>query len=421
MNAARATQTMRHAMAWVSAGNLVSKLLMFAANIWIANRLLDAAYGSVSVAFTVVNYIALVLFVGLDTITTREAAGAAPQHLRRLAGELGVIRLGLVALAIGLTLVMALCLPAPAGGLTGLYALSFVPLVLYAVNLFYGVEWAWPITAYFIGGRVVYCGLVCALVHTTHDAAAVPIAFALALCAENVFLFLLWQRRYGVEHPLRPRSLSPRWRAAVPVTASSAFLLLHENAGMLAVFVLCGAATTGVYAAGYRLVYIAVSLTGLLSYVFLARFTRVLRDQPATARALFRGVIVCALVGGALASIAGILLARPVVRLLYDPVYQPSAAIIVILAWQMVAAPARVIAYQTLNACGMQRRIVPWCAGGAAVSVSAVVLGCGWAGAPGAAMGTVLGELASMVVLVVAADRIVKRLATLRDTCTQNP
>ncbi|MCX7001849.1 MAG: hypothetical protein NTV22_01085, partial [bacterium] len=195
MNAARAAQTMRHAMALVSAGNLVSKLLMFAANIWIANRLLDAAYGSVSVAFTVVNYIALVLFVGLDTITTREAAGAAPQHLRRLAGELGVIRLGLVALAIGLTLVIALCLPAPAGGLTGLYALSFVPLVLYAVNLFYGVEWAWPITAYFIGGRVVYCGLVCALVHTTHDAAAVPIAFALALCAENVFLFLLWQRR----------------------------------------------------------------------------------------------------------------------------------------------------------------------------------------------------------------------------------
>jgi len=408
-------------MAWVSAGNLISKLLMFAANIWIANRLLDAAYGSVSVAFTIVNYIALVLFIGLDTITTREAAGAAPQHLRRLAGELGVIRLCLVALAIGLTLIIALCLPAPAGGLTGLYALSFVPLVLYAVNLFYGVEWSWPITAYFIGGRVVYCVLVCALVHTTRDAAAVPIAFALALCAENVFLFLLWQRRYGVEHPLRPRTLSPHWRAAVPVTASAAFLLLHENAGVLAVFVLCGAAATGVYAAAYRLVYIAVSLTGLLSYVFLARFTRVLRDQPAAARGLFRGVIVGALVSGAVASVAGVLLARPVVHFLYDPVYQPSAAIIVILAWQMMAAPARVIAYQTLNACGMQRRIVPWCAGCAAVSVSAVVLGCLWAGAPGAAMGTVAGELGSMVVLVLAADRIVTRSATPRDVCRQNP
>jgi O-antigen/teichoic acid export membrane protein len=410
MNAARATLTMRHSMAWVSAGNLVSKLLMFAANIWIANRLLDAAYGSVSVAFAVVNYIALVLFIGLDTITTREAAAASPLQLRRLAGELGVIRLGLVTLAIGLTLLIALCLPAPAGGLTGLYALSFVPLVLYAVNLFYGVEWSWPITVYFIGGRVVYCGLICALVHHAHDAAAVPIAFALALCAENVFLFLLWQRRYGVEHPLRPRALSPRWLAALPVTASSAFLLLHENAGVLAVFVLCGAAETGIYAAGYRLVYIAVSLTGLLSYVFLARFTRVLREQPAAACALFRAAVVGALTAGALASIAGVLLARPVVRLLYDPVYRPSAAIIVILAWQMVAAPARVIAYQTLNACGMQRRVVPWCAGCAAASVSAVVLGCWWAGAPGAALGTVLGELGSMVVLVLAADRIVKRL-----------
>lgn len=69
---------------------------------------------------------------------------------------------------------------------------------------------------------------------------------------------------------------------------------------------------------------------------------------------------------------------------------------------------------------GMQRRIVPWCAGCAAVSVSAVVLGC-WAGAPGAARAMVGGELAGMVVLVVAADRFVKRLATLRDTCMQNP
>jgi O-antigen/teichoic acid export membrane protein len=405
------THISRH-MAWVSAGNIVSKLLMFAANVWIANHLLDAAFGSVSVAFAIVNYIALVLFIGVDTIATRDAAGAAPQHLRRLAGELVTIRLWLVTLAIAVTLAVAMWLPAPAGGLTALYALSFVPLVLYAVNLMYGVEWSWPITAYFIGGRVVYVGLLCLLVHAPRDAASVPIAFALALCAENVFLFLLWQRRYGIEYPLRPRTLSHRWWAAVPVTLSSALLLLHENAGMLIVFIVCGAAATGVYSAGYRLVYIAISLAALLSYVFLARITRVVREQPRQARTYFRSMTVCALAGGALASAVGILLARPVVRLLYNPVYHASATIIIILAWQMLAAPARIMAYQTLNACGMQRRIVPWCALCAALSVSAVVCGCVVGAAPGAAMGMVIGELCSMVILVVLADRMTHHIAT---------
>lgn len=43
-----ALPALQRQMLWVSAGNIGSKLLMFVANIWIANRILEVAFGNVS-------------------------------------------------------------------------------------------------------------------------------------------------------------------------------------------------------------------------------------------------------------------------------------------------------------------------------------------------------------------------------------
>ena len=57
----------RHA-SWVGAGNIVSKLIMFAANIWLANHLLEKGYGAFCLGFVIVNYFYLLAFSGIAQV-----------------------------------------------------------------------------------------------------------------------------------------------------------------------------------------------------------------------------------------------------------------------------------------------------------------------------------------------------------------
>jgi O-antigen/teichoic acid export membrane protein len=394
----------------VGSGNAASKVMMFVANVWIANRLLAEGYGAVSVAFAVVNYISLFLFSGLDTVTTRAAAEAGDDRLSALAGQLCAARTVFVAGALLLVVGVSYVFPGSTGYLTRLYALSFIPQAVYAVNLYYGVEWARPVAIYFVGGRVVFLGLVLLLVRDSTDAAWVPLSFGAAILVENVYLALLWIKRYGIamRHALA-RFDWQRWRAALPVSIGAAGLLLHENVALIAVYALGGKGVAGLYAASFRLVYIAISLTTLLSYVLLARLTRVKRESAAQARSLFLRLTACAGVAGLVFACAGLALAGPVVSIIYRPEYAASASLLRLAVWQMAAAPVRVLAFQTLNACHAYRAMLPRVYTGLIVSLAAIVAGTFWLGAQGAVVGTVAGEAVIAVVLWQAARRELDR------------
>jgi O-antigen/teichoic acid export membrane protein len=390
----------------VGSGNAASKVMMFVANVWIANRLLAEGYGAVSVAFAVVNYISLFLFSGLDTVTTRAAAEAGEDHLGPLTGQLCAARTVFVVGALALTMGVSLFFPGSTGYLVRLYALSFIPQAVYAVNLYYGVEWARPVAVYFVGGRIVFLGLVLLCVRDSADAAWVPLSFGAAILVENLYLAALWVKRYGIamRHALA-RFDWQRWRAALPVSIGTAGLLLHENAALIVLYALAGKATAGLYAASFRLVYIAISLTTLLSYVLLARLTRVRRESAAQAQVLFLRLTAYAGLAGLLFAGAGLALAGSVVSIIYRPEYAASASLLRLAVWQMAAAPIRVLAFQALNACHAYRAMLPRVYLGLVVSLAAVIAGAQWLGAQGAVIGTVAGEVVIATLLWQAARR----------------
>jgi len=382
----------RH-MGLVGFGNAISKLLMFVANIWIANHLLEQGYGIVSVAFAIVNYLSLVAFSGVDTITTRLAAEADENRLRQLTVHLYALRLVMCILLIAVTMIAGICVPGKLGMVLLLYSLSFVPQIFYTVHLFYGAEWSWPVTLYFIGGRVVYVGLLLVGVSTPGDIYVVPLAFGAAILVENAFLLGLWLRRMGTGlYSIRAGISFTLWKAAVPVTFSNAALLLHENAAIVLLYIFAGSSAAGMYNASYRLVYIAISLATLASYVFLARISRVLKESKTQALHVFRIACLIAVVLGVCGSVAGFLLARPVVELLYVPAFLPSAGLLVLAVWQMAAAPVRVMSFQMLNACHRQTAALPLIVAGSIVSVILISGGIWLRGMNGAVLGTVAGE-----------------------------
>jgi len=409
--AAARPAALHHSLAWVSAGNLISKLLMFAATIIVANRVREAGFGALSVGFTIVNYISVFAFAGIDTVTTREAAAAPAARLAEFTGQVVWLRAGVVGLGLALAWAAGSVLGGAAGWLTRLYAVSFVPQIIYPVNLFYGVEWSWPVTVYFVGGRVVYLGLIVLGVRGEADAQWVPLAFGAAIAVENTYLFVLWVRRYGCRlRGMWERLNWWRWRAALPVTLAMAGVLLHENAALLVVYLARGAAEAGVYSAAYRLVYVAISLTQLCSYVYLARFTRMSAEGGGAAGLYGRMQGAALVLGGAMA-VCGMAAAGPVVRLLYRAEYGASAGVLAWGIWQMALAPARVMAFQTLTALRVHGTLLRAIAAGVSASVVLVVAGTLWRGAAGAALGTVLGEAAVAALLGAAAFRVLSKNA----------
>ncbi|MCX7847322.1 MAG: oligosaccharide flippase family protein [bacterium] len=381
-----------HALAWVSLGNLISKGLMLLATIFVANRVREAGFGALNVAFTVVSYLSLFAFAGVDTITTREAAALPRSQLASFAGQVVWLRVLIVTALLVIAGALSTLLDEPTGWLTRLYALSFIPQVLYTVNLFYGVEWSWPITVYFIGGRVAYVLLLLFVVGGPDDLARVPLAFGTAIALENSFLFVLWLARYGcVWRDSLARLHWWRWRAAVPVSLAMAGMLLHENAALFVVYILRGAAEAGIYSAAFRLVYVAISLTQLCSYVYLARLTRVAQEHGRV-KQLYRHALLAALVLGAGLAAAGTLLARPIVQGLYRAEYRLSAQVLAWGVWQMALAPVRVIAFQTITASRAHRVLTISVWGGVGASLLTITAAAHWRGAAGAALGTVVGE-----------------------------
>lgn len=402
---------LHHSLAWVTFGNVVSKLLMFAATIFVANRVREEGFGALSTAFTVVNYLSLFAFAGVDTVTTRETAVTPRDRLGEFTAQVVGVRAGLVAAVMVVAWALSYALGGTAGWLTRLYALSFLPQVVYVVNMLYGVEWTWPVTVYFIGGRLVYVGLLAALVRDAADVGRVALAFGAAILVENVYVFVTWWRRYGcVWRGMRTRIHWWHWRAAVPISVAMGGALLHENAAMVLVYLLRGAAEAGVYSAAFRLVYVAISLTQLCSYVYLARFMRERAASVTHARKLFVQAWLLAACGGVVLAVCGMGLADIVVRTLYREEYRASASVLAWGMWQMAVAPARVVAFQTLTACRAHAWLnrVVWL--GVVCSVAASAAGAKYAGAAGAALGSVVGEAVMCSLLSMTAWQALRRV-----------
>ncbi|MBQ7556122.1 oligosaccharide flippase family protein [bacterium] len=330
-------------LAFVWGGNILSKVMMFVATIYLANKLEVEGFGIFSTAFAITNYISLALFTGVDTLTTRESAKLSPETVWPFSKELFHVRRKLANLAVILTALIALYLgkgSRDCGLALILFGLGFIPLQFYTVNLFYGLEWSWPIAVYFVGGRLVYLALLFAFVRGTGNLMAAAGAFTSAIAVENIFLFICLFLRYGKRADRSITSPKIDLKPVLLLTLLSALIMLHENAPQLLVFFLKGDREAGLYASSFRLIYTAVTLANLGGFVFLARFSRE-RGEGTYKLALLPAIIL-----GLVFSFAGYFCADLIYSLLLKQSYVGGALVLKAGIFQMALVPVRVLAWQ---------------------------------------------------------------------------
>jgi len=387
-------------LAFVWGGNILSKAMMFFATIYLANKLEVEGFGIFSTAFAITNYISLALFTGLDTLTTSESAKLSPEQVWPFSKELFGVRRKLANLAVIVTALIALYLgkgSRESGFALILFGLGFIPLQFYTVNLFYGLEWSFPIAAYFVGGRVVYLALLFVFVNSSANLMAAAGAFTAAIAIENIFLFLCLFLRYG---KIADRSVpAPKidLKPVLLLTVLSALILLHENAPQFLVFFLKGEQEAGLYASSFRLIYTAVTFANLGGFVFLARFSK------DTGEGTYKKSLLPALVLGILFAAAGYFCADLIYSLLFSQSYAGGALVLKAGVFQMALVPLRVLAYQRVIAKGKPKSALLPLVLGVILSIGLSTYMISISGAVGAARGLFCGEAVITALMLILA------------------
>jgi len=123
-------------------------------------------------------------------------------------------------------------------------------------------------------------------------------------------------------------------REAVPYAALAALGVIYFRVDLIMLDAMVGGAQVGHYAGAYRVLDALILAPGLLLAVLFPRFARGQRDERGEARALYLGVSRILVWGGVAIATTGIVLARPVLTLLFSDAYAEGTASLI---WLMTA------------------------------------------------------------------------------------
>lgn len=395
---------------YLLAGEAGSRLFGFLTTALLARRLGVEAFGQIGFAAAMMAYGMVLTDIGLTTVGARSVA----QDGSRTAPMLGAmlpLRL-LLALTAGAAMALvAVVLPksATVKWLLVLYAAAVVVQSTLLEWLFIGMEKMGLVALARVLTTGANFGLVLLLVRRSQDVLLAPVALGVATALGSATLFVAYVSRFGLP---RLRGSRDEWRGllkpAWPIGLSSMLTQLHVNLGLVLLGLLATFAQAGLYSSAYRMVFLLLTLDRVFYTVFFPVVSRFMKHHPERLPDLVgsAGRVVLAL---CIPFCAGALvLAQPILELVFGAGYAPASALLCILVWFLPLSMLNSLAGYTLLAAGREREFLA----NTALAVGAAVLlnlaAIHLAGPAGAASAIVAGEAMLLVMMSRSLLRVVK-------------
>lgn len=321
-------------LAATASAEVVVRLLALAYLMVLARFLEPEAFG---VFNTLLAWFALAVTLGnfgLDQLALRELS-VAPGGLRF--GTLFWLRVAAGGVTAGLLVIAGSVVPTPSAALFWTLAVAVIPAsVSSALSAAFKAreEFGVPSAASAAGTSVM------ALLSFWGVAAGLPlVAFLWALVASEVARALwltvatMWRGRWSLtvfDGPYAGRAL----RQAVPYAVLAALGVIYFRIDLIMLDAMVGGEEVGHYAGAYRVLEALVLAPGLLLAVLFPRFARSQKSGSAEAPRLYLGVSRVLLWGGMAVAFVGVLLAEPILTLLFSDAYADGRTSLV---WLMVA------------------------------------------------------------------------------------
>jgi O-antigen/teichoic acid export membrane protein len=314
----------RRGFALLASGQAVGRLCAFLTTLVLARALGAEAFGTVALATAVLGYAALIVDFGFDSLGPVEVGrGDAPRAA--LASTVMAVRLGSAIVAAAALAAFASAAPLPPGArpiVLG-FGLSLPVAALDLKWALLGTGRMGAAAAAEVAFQAVQMAVVLAVVRSPADLWIAPVAYVCGQAASVAVTWIAWATKEGAPRPAHvDRTLAaPLVRGAVPLAGSAAVGMILSNFDLVIIGLWLGTAAAGVYGAAYRVVWLPTAL--VVTYATALRPTIVRAEAAgpeAAALVLARSHRSMAAVGIG-GAVAGILLARPALDVLYGPAY----------------------------------------------------------------------------------------------------
>jgi O-antigen/teichoic acid export membrane protein len=395
----------------LSIGDFVAKAAYFLSFVYVAQRLGVAGYGVLEFAIAIRTYLLLLADAGLELWAMREAAKGV--DVRTLAARVIPARLVLAAIALSSTALL-LFIPG-AEGLRTILPLLTLPVLVQAFNLkwaFLGQERMMRVATGLVVAQLAFAACVFALVHGPADLMLMPVAF---LVSELVIAGLFWRhfvRQHGVPIPFRLGNLRSMMRPALTMGATQCLGLVNYNVDSILIGVMLGASPVGWYAAAYKPV--TAILAAPVTY-FMGLFPVLSRYQgdPQKLRAILIRSLRFSAIFAIPVGVGGMLLAEPVILLLFGESYRAAVPPLQILSWSAALITLRGTFRHALNAAGRQRNDLNCAIAAAAINVGLNLVLIPLYGIVGAAAATLVCDICWLLLAVVFFSKHIMTLPLL--------
>lgn len=391
---------------------LGARLIAFAATAWVSQVIGASQFGVVSFALAALLYANRVVSweleaVGVVEVASTDAAGD------RAAGTIIAARL---ACAIGVVLLIAglarWVLPSPDGSVLLVYSIGLACIALNTrfVHLMRQAPGR-PALARLLA-EVVNAAIIVTIVRSAADVTRVPIGFVVGEGLAALFL-LTGIRAWNGVREFDPTFALRTARRASPLVLSSLLGLVVFNLDLILLRFTRGAETAGYYAAAYAIASLLLNL-GVTFYASVLPGLSRLREDATAFRELYVGASVLIFALLAPFVVGGVILARPLVHLVFGAAYAPSASPLVPLLIAAGLTLSRFVPLASVVALGRRREAL-WINGsGAIVNVVLNLILIPRFGMLGAAWAAVVTDLVRLSVALMLARRSGMSLAYIK-------
>ena len=304
-------------------GEILARIAAFFATAYLARVLGPESFGLVGFATAVCSYLALTN-LALNDIGTREVA-KTPRDADTLGASVIAIKL---LLAIAGSLILALAFPLLGLPEAARPVLQFTGLLLFAMAIdgtwiLKGLEQSWLVGIAQVFGQLMFVAMAFLLVRSPVDIAFAPLAqFAGEFTA--ALLLSAWIFRAG-----RPRlDWSRGWgvlRSAGFLIASRLFRTLIFSFDVLLLGFLLTQQDVGLYTAPYKVVFLLLAVATAIYTAYLPAYARAANANDGQLSGLVNRSMELAAVVGIPLAIGGMVLAEPLLALLFGPAYSGGA------------------------------------------------------------------------------------------------
>lgn len=389
-------------------GEAGSRGVGFAVTVYLARILAPAAFGVLNIGMSVLGYLILAVSPGMQVVEARNVAARAT-HDRERAGDVLSLRLTLAVVFIALVVVVGeFWHPVTeTRDVILLYVLSLFPNALLLDWYFSGKEEMLTLSLSRFLTYVVYGVVVVFLVRTADDVRLAPVAFLIGGCAAAVYLYLMYRRAVG---RINLRWHPGRWKTILleNLPVGIAFFLAQSVYSLppLVIGIFWSNADVGMFSAAMKLAFVVLLIDRIFSAMLLpvvSRFWTTKRDEvPALLRVTLRTIVVLMvpLVG------FGASVAPWVMPFVFGSGYEGAVLPFrIILLFAMLTVVDSVFIALMIGS-GNEKAYSRAIGQGMAVLGVCVCLFTVFWGTVGASFGLVVGELATVILMIRAAARV---------------